>query len=93
MIAKRCLTDDLSARAVEALVRQAQQAAGGSPKAKASQKSSDLRELEGNLGRLLGTKVEVRAKGKRGKLVVHFASSEHLDAVTQALDSAFRAAR
>jgi len=52
---------------------------------KGSAKDPYLRSLEDNLKRSLGTKVEIRKRGKKGTVVVHFYSNEELDRLLELL--------
>jgi ParB family chromosome partitioning protein len=71
----------LSVRAAEELVRQvlepAVPAAGTRAKLQA-QRSRDIERLEQDLSEKLGTKVEIAPGKKGGKLVIHYASNDHL---------------
>jgi ParB family chromosome partitioning protein len=44
-----------------------------------------FRSLEDNLKRSLGTKVEVRRRGKKGRIVIHFYSDDELDRLLERL--------
>ena len=44
-----------------------------------------FRSLEENLKRSLGTKVELRRKGRKGQIVVHYYSDEELDRLLELL--------
>jgi ParB family chromosome partitioning protein len=79
-------SEGLSVRAVEDRVRAVLEAASGSPvavktgKAKsAAPRSRDIERLEESLSEQLGTKVEIAAAKKGGKLVIHYTSNDHLD--------------
>jgi len=67
----------LSVRQVEELAKRQEKAP------KSSQKSPEMddyiQSLAENLKRALGTKVEIRKKGKQGRIVIHFYSDEELD--------------
>ncbi len=74
-LAERVLRDRLSVRATEALVRK-QKNATAKP---AGEKSASARDLEARLARALGTRVEIRERGKGGELVVPYADLDALD--------------
>ena len=74
-LAERVLRDRLSVRATEALVRK-QKNAAAKP---AGEKSAGVRDLEARLARALGTRVEIRERGKGGELVVPYADLDALD--------------
>ncbi|HEY1955842.1 MAG TPA: ParB/RepB/Spo0J family partition protein [Polyangiaceae bacterium] len=76
-LADRVIRDGLSVRATEALVRK-QKAASSAVNAPA-QKTASARDLEGRLARALGTRVEIRERGKGGELVVPYADLDALD--------------
>ncbi len=68
---------ELSVRQSEALAKR-----GKGPtntREKGSAKDPYLRSLEDNLKRSLGTKVEIKKRGKKGTVVVHFYSNDELD--------------
>lgn len=72
--------DELSVREVEALVRRATDThlnPAFNPKTK-PKRPRDLERLEQDLSEKLGTKVEVVPGKKGGKLVIHYASNDHL---------------
>ncbi|MBW1667163.1 MAG: ParB/RepB/Spo0J family partition protein [Deltaproteobacteria bacterium] len=71
------LRNGLSVRQVEALAKQGE---GAARKRKGSGKEDYyLRSLAEDLKRSLGTKVEIKKRGKHGRIVIHFYSSEELD--------------
>lgn len=70
----------LSVRAVEDMVRKLLDEGSGieaAPKA-APKRSRDVERLEEDLSERLGTKVEIAAGKKGGKLVIHYSSNDHL---------------
>ena len=73
----------LSVRQVEELAKRQEKAS------KSSQKSREMddyiQSLAENLKRALGTKVEIRKKGKHGRIVIHFYSDEELDRLLELL--------
>ena len=71
----------LSVREAEALARKAAQADAGSgnkPRKGAAARSRDLLRYEESIAERLGTKVEILPAGKGGRLVIYYASNEHL---------------
>jgi ParB family transcriptional regulator, chromosome partitioning protein len=78
-IAERIVRGKLSVRATEALARSSRNKAqkGGA----ASGKSAAVRDLEQRLTRALGTKVEVRDRGKKGEIAIPYADLDALDRV------------
>ncbi|HDZ89261.1 MAG: ParB/RepB/Spo0J family partition protein [Deltaproteobacteria bacterium] len=73
----------LSVRQAEALARRAKGATGS--RGKKPPGDHYLRSLEDSLKRSLGTKVEIRKRGKRGTVVVHFYSDDELDRLLERL--------
>ena len=67
----------LSVREAEALARHASTAAGKIRKTAAS-KSRDLKSFEESVAERLCTKVEIMPGKKGGRLVIHYASNDHL---------------
>ena len=71
----------LSVREAEALARKAAHAEAGpgnKPRKGAAARSRDLARFEESVAERLGTKVEILPAGKGGRLVIHYASNEHL---------------
>ncbi|MCD6499027.1 MAG: ParB/RepB/Spo0J family partition protein [Deltaproteobacteria bacterium] len=84
VMAHRVVTDALSVRQTEALVRLATQPRP--PKKPVVQKSSALRDLEERLKRSLQTKVRIQSKSKkRGKVEIEYHSLEELDRLLEIL--------
>jgi len=79
-LAKAIHAGGLSVRAAEELVRQVlEPAVPTATRAKLqAQRSRDLQRLEEDLAEKLGTKVEIAPGKKGGKLVIHYASNDHL---------------
>jgi ParB family chromosome partitioning protein len=82
-VANRIAAKDLSVRETEALV----QALLRGPGVKKSKRTDrDLARLEEDVSQRLGTTVEIKPGRKgRGKLVVHYSSLDHLDALLKRL--------
>jgi len=69
----------LSVRQVEDLAKRQERASKSSPKSR--EMDDYIQSLAENLKRQLGTKVEIRKKGKQGRIVIHFYSDEELDRI------------
>lgn len=67
----------LSVRQAEALAKREKGVTN--PREKGSTKDPYLRSLEDTLKRSLGTNVEIKKRGKKGTVVVHFYSDDELD--------------
>ncbi len=78
------LKRDLSVRQTEALARRAKTPPVGTP-ASGSHRDPYVRSLEERLKRSLGTKVEIRKRGARGRITLHFYSDEDLDRLLERL--------
>lgn len=77
----RTLAKDLSVRQLEEAIRSRKEQ---SPAIKKSaRKHHDTIVLEENLQRALGTKVQIFAKKKKGKIVIEYYSAEDLDRIIQ----------
>jgi ParB family chromosome partitioning protein len=82
-LARRVAAKGLSVRETEALVQKMLRGAAG-PRRKRTDR--DLARLEEELAERLGTTVEIKASRKgRGKLIVHYASLEHLEQLLKKL--------
>ena len=71
------LKEALSVRQVEKLVKKKK--ASGRSKAKEAEKGHYLQSLADNLRRTLGTKVDIRKRGRAGSIVIYFYSEDELD--------------
>jgi len=79
-LARHAANEGLSVRAVEELVRQLIDPPAHTPTVKkAESRSRDLLRLEEDLSEKLGTKVEIAATKKGGRLVIHYSSNDHLE--------------
>lgn len=95
-LAKRIVTEGLSVRAAERLVREVgagEAEKAGPPPPRKRAKPPAIRELEGNLARLFDAEVDVRERGGKGKLTIAFHSKGHFKTVIDQLEQAFAAAR
>jgi ParB family chromosome partitioning protein len=82
-VARRVAAKGLSVRDTEAMVQKMLRGAAG-PRRKKSDR--DLARLEEELAERLGTTVEIKAARKgRGKLIVHYASLDHLEQLLKKL--------
>ena len=82
-VANRIAAKHLSVRETEALV---QALLRGPAAKKANRTDRDLARLEEEVSQRLGTTVEIKAARKgRGKLVLHYSSLDHLDALLKRL--------
>jgi len=73
----------LSVRQSEALAKRGKDSTN--TREKESTKDPYLQSLEDNLKRSLGTKVEIKKRGSKGSLVVHFYSDDELDRLLELL--------
>jgi ParB family chromosome partitioning protein len=74
---------DLSVRQTEALVKRRSRLGASRPREKG--KDTYLQSLADNLKRSLGTKVEIKKRGKKGSILIHFYSDEELDRLLEVL--------
>ncbi len=81
-IAKLVAAAALSVRETEKLV---EQSLIGKKPAPRTLRAAQWRDLEDRLQKRLGTKVTLHPKGRGGKLVIHYFSSEELDGVVETL--------
>jgi len=77
-LAEHVLSNNLSVRATEALVRKRTKKRT-SVKPQEHGRNASIRDLEMRLGRALGTKVEVRDHGHKGEVVIPYANLDALD--------------
>ena len=76
---------NLSVREAEKMVRQMRESASG--KADAKIKSADIRALETELMNAIGLKVDLRHKGPKGELRVHYSDNSQLEDIVRRLKS------
>jgi ParB family chromosome partitioning protein len=82
-VARRVAAKGLSVRDTEAMVQKMLRGASGARRKKSDR---DLARLEEELAERLGTTVEIKASRKgRGKLIVHYASLDHLEQLLKKL--------
>ena len=80
--AKRVISQQMSVRQVEALVRKARE---GAKPAEAAKPSAAVRDLEEKLSRKLGTRVRVLDQGGKGKIDIEWSSLDELDRLLDTL--------
>lgn len=81
-IADKTVRGRLAVRKVEALVRAAKSKGGGTKKApKAPEKSAAVRDLEMQLARRFGARVDVRDDKGTGEVAIHYGSLDELDRI------------
>jgi len=85
-LAELVLSQGLSVRNLERMIQQGP-AIAGPPRAPAAGVSPHLQDLEKNLSRQLGMRVQLRAGAKKGKgkLIVHYSSLDQFDGLMQRL--------
>jgi len=81
LLAQQIVQEGLSVREVEWRVKKLQQP----PKTQATAKDANVREAEQILEERLKTRVEIRQRGTRGQLVLHFGSEEELNRLYEEL--------
>jgi ParB family chromosome partitioning protein len=74
----------LSVRQVEALVKRRERGKG--PRRRAPEQEHYFRSLVDNLKRSLGTKVDIKRRGREGKIVIYFYSDDELDRLINRLE-------
>jgi ParB family chromosome partitioning protein len=78
---RRVVSKNLSVRQAEELARKITEKRDKSTKIKEDNLSPDMRELIGQLQRILGTRVRLRGTEKRGVLEIHYSTMEQLDGI------------
>jgi ParB family chromosome partitioning protein len=73
----------LSVRQLEALVQR--NAPRARSRGKETERTEYMRDLGEDLKRRLGTKVELKAQGKRGRIIIHYYSDEELERLLELL--------
>ncbi|MBQ8151181.1 MAG: ParB/RepB/Spo0J family partition protein [Firmicutes bacterium] len=84
-IAERAVSQGLSVRQVEALAKESKGTV--KRKKKVTRKSADVKKVEEDLKTVLGTKVNLDQKGKKGKIEIEFYSKEELERLIELLKS------
>jgi ParB family chromosome partitioning protein len=80
-LAEQCVAESLSVRALEVLLQAPQPPTQAADESQTAAPSAHLRELEANLSKQLGMRIQMRggAKKGRGKIVIHYASLDQFD--------------
>jgi len=81
---KEIIKNNLSIRQAETMANKINRADPGRPKRKI-RKDAQLKELEEKLENVLGTRVRLTKKGKKGKIVIEFFSSDELNNIIKKL--------
>jgi ParB family chromosome partitioning protein len=84
-LCQKIVDEGLSVRQVEKLVKKPTQPGKRGPRRIIPQKDPDIRSLEEELQRALGTKVTIRTTGKRGTIEIDFYSPDEFDAIMEKL--------
>jgi ParB family chromosome partitioning protein len=74
---------DLSVRQTEALVKRRSRLGSSRPRTRG--KDPHLQSLADSLKNSLGTKVEIKKRGKQGSILIYFYSDEELDRLLEIL--------
>jgi len=84
---KETLKNELSVRAVEALVKRYGDKSSSKPKKSKKELPSDYQAVRNRLGTLLETKVDLKLKGKnKGQFTVHFDNVDQLNRILDILE-------
>jgi ParB family chromosome partitioning protein len=78
----------LSVRQTEELVKRLRTASEAVERKKSTSEDRHLASVAENLSRRFGTKVEIKRRGKKGRLEIEFYSNEDLDRLLQLLEYA-----
>lgn len=92
-LALRTISEGLSVREIERLVKQQGEAPASSTGSSRTAKPAHIRELEGNLRRLFGAGVQIRERDGRGALTIQFESKGAFKQIVDILDAAFKQAQ
>lgn len=77
-LAQYAIEHELSVREIEKLIKEGNLQKNKAPRKKA-EKSSDVRQVEEDLKQIMGTKVILSQKGKKGKIEIEYYSKEELE--------------
>ena len=83
-IARRAVEEGLSVRQVEALAKGVKSA---KKKPSRTRKSADIKKVEEDLRQVLGSKVNLSHKGKKGKIEIEYYSKDELERLIELLKS------
>ncbi len=84
-IFKKIITDDLSVRAVESMVRELTQGSKESLVTKPQGVPKEIQQLQSTLSSHFGTKITVKSDGKKGDIRIPFLSMEDLNRILDIL--------
>ena len=79
--------EKLTVRETENIVRDWKSATGRSTSGGRTKRSAEVVSLENELQSLIGAKVFLHSRGKKGKIVIHFYSLDELDRILRLLRS------
>lgn len=82
-LAELTVNEGLSVRQIEKLVQESKE--GKKPKARPRQKNADVKRVEEDLKNVLGTKVTLNQKGKKGRIEIEYYSREELERLIEML--------
>lgn len=85
MLAEKTVKEGLSVRQIEKLAQEKKTEKRG--KARTKQKNADVKRVEEDLKELLGTKVTLSQKGRKGKIEIEYYSKEELERLIELLKS------
>lgn len=83
-IAEYTIDNDLSVRQIEQLIKEESKKTRRNP-CKKVEKSSDVKRVEEELKQIMGTKVNLNQKGKKGRIEIEFYSREELERLIELL--------
>lgn len=83
LLAELAIKEGLSVRQLEKLAQENREEKKANPKPR--QKNADVRRVEADLKDILGTKVNLNQKGKKGKIEIEFYSREDLERLIELL--------
>lgn len=83
LLAELAIKEDLSVRQIEKMVQENRKEKKPTPRAR--QKNADVKRVEADLKDILGTKVNLNQRGKKGKIEIEFYSREDLERLIELL--------
>ncbi len=88
-IAKYAIAKELSVREIEKLVKEmgSDKKRGSKKNQKKAEKTPDVKRLEEDLKQIMGTRVNLNQKGKKGKIEIEYYSREELERLIELLKS------
>lgn len=84
-IKKRILTEGLSVREIEKIIRDLKSGVRVEKRTQTLVLDPQLKFIEQEMMKILGTKVKIKARGAKGKVVIEYYSAEDLDRVFNAI--------